>query len=186
MNLQLSLEPLTLAGAKRAAPWRNACRETLRTTTLSSEASQEEWFNRLPHSNMRYWEIHCDGDMVGLAGLTGIEWENGRAEISLLVRVDERGKGVGRVSVSLVLREAFERMRLNQVYGEVYYSNPHVDFWQHIVEEYHGYTTHHPNSKWWCGRFWSSLYFSIEAGDYLMARYHSADCPCSGGGDRSD
>src|SRR5437867_3322527 len=107
--------------------WRAAAHEAgaLRTAFRLTRAQQEAWFVGLQDRNGRdrYWIVGATEEHA-LVGLTGIEWENGCAEIALLVDPAAQGQGLGRAAVIWVFREAFLRMRLRTVYGECYDVNP--------------------------------------------------------------
>jgi len=99
---------------------------------------------------------------IGMGGLTNIEWENGCAEISLIINPEYRGKGYGRKAVDLLLDEAFKSMRLYSVYGEVYDCG-NRDFWYKIVEERSGYITNLVDRKMYNGKIYDSMWFSVKA-----------------------
>lgn len=171
--MKLSLEPVTRDGCELARRWRNEVLGTLRTPFPLTAEQQEAFYQSLQDRNClhRYWEVGKEFrvnerplyDMVGLVGLTNIDWYNGCAEISLIISPNHRGKGIGKEAVRLVLEQAFMYMRMHQVYGEVYFSNPGIDFWRKVVKEYGGYSTTLPDRKWWDGKWWDSLYFAIKA-----------------------
>jgi GNAT superfamily N-acetyltransferase len=116
-------------------------------------------------SSHRYWAVHRDVDnsFVAMTGLTDIAWENGIAEISLLVDPAITKKGIGKETVGLVLAEAFGALRLLTVFGECYLNNDAVGFWESVVKDHGGSTTTLPRRKWWNGQLWDSLYFTIPA-----------------------
>jgi len=96
-----------------------------------------------------------------MGGLTNIEWENGLAEISLIIDPSYRGGGRGRMAVQLLLDQAFCRLRLETVFGEVYTINPALDFWAKVARHYTADCTTLPRRKFWNGNLYSSMYFSI-------------------------
>lgn len=53
---------------------------------------------------------------LGWVYLSKIEQEHGRAEIGILVAPEHRGKGIGKVGMSLMLNLAFQQLRLHRVY----------------------------------------------------------------------
>lgn len=98
---------------------------------------------------------------LGMAGLTNIEWENGTAEISLIIDPKYRGKGNGWEAVNLLLREAFYSMRLYSVFGEVYNCG-NRGFWEKVVEKKDGYKTDLKDRKYYNGEMHSSMWFSFS------------------------
>lgn len=159
----MKLTALTLRDAQQARHWRNEHREALRTPFLITDKQQEEFYNSLTrNSNMRYWGIEISGGFGGMGGLTGIEWENRIAEISLIIDPLLRRKGYGAKAVELILHEGFGNMGLATIYGECYECNPALPFWQKLCIKYRGYTTILPRRKFWAGRYYDSLYFSLS------------------------
>lgn len=167
----MKLGPLTLDQCLAVRWWRNDCMETLRTPYLLTEEMQEEFYRDVccnrdsPH---RYYAIYDDsGAFVGMGGLTFIQWENRLAEISLILDPEDRGRGLGEQAVDMLLAEAFDGMGLKTVTAECYESNQSgISFWTKVADQYGAYRTTLPNRKLWNGRFWSSLYISIDEVDY--------------------
>lgn len=171
------LDALTAPDCERARRWRNDddVRLGLRTPYVLTEEQQADFYRDVVcdrNARHRYWAVRDDEDrMVAMAGLTDIAWENGHAEISLLVGPEHRGEGVGGASVALVLREAFERMRLLTVFGEVYAHNPATLFWAEMMDAYGGGGVTVPRRKWWGGKLHDAVVFWFTAGDW---REHAA------------
>jgi len=129
---------------------------------------QDKFFDNVINnrdSKHRYYAIFDENAaknmcFVGMGGITNIEWENGTAEISLIVKPWSRGIGVGKRAVDLLLHEAKFNMRLNGLYGEVYDCG-NRKFWEKIVAEYSGYKTDLVKRKYWNGEMFGSMWFSI-------------------------
>jgi len=124
---------------------------------------QDKFFDDLINnrdSKHRYFAIMDGYNFTGMCGLTNIEWENGTAEISLIIDPGERGNGYGKKAVELMRHEAIFNMRLNGLYGEVYDCG-HRRFWEKIVENYGGYKTDLVKRKYWNGEMHGSMWFSI-------------------------
>ena len=164
----LRLDALTSQDVEKARQWRNtdAVRASLRTPFMLTKEMQEAFYDTVlcnRAATVRYWAVRRDEAFVAMAGLTDIAWENGSAEISLLLDPVLTGQGTGKEIVHLVLTEAFENMRLLTVYGECYLNNDAVGFWESIAKLHNGTTTTLPRRKWWGGQLWDSLYFSLPA-----------------------
>ena len=166
-----SLRVLTPGDCQSVLEWRNAAaaRPGLRTPYPLTAEMQDDFYTtvvsnrRSPH---RYWGIHRDDalagcTLVGMGGLTNIQWENGIAEISLLTSPSAAGQGHGQRALGLLLEEAFDRMRLLTVFGECYESNPALGFWEKMVQVYRGDAARLPRRKWWAGRLWDAYYFTF-------------------------
>ncbi len=171
--MRLTLETPTLADCLAVLPWRAAVPETLRTTRGLTEDEQRAFYRDVvcnPASPHRYYAVRvpcdeamsgCRGEFVGLVSLEHISWENGSAEIGLLIDPARRGQGIGREAVRLVLDKAFRELRLLTVWGEVYRVLGHAEFWMHVVDEHGGETTTWARRKFWNGTLHNALLFTI-------------------------
>lgn len=182
------LDALTRDDCRDVRIWRNAIHDLgmLRTTRRLTEQEQMTFFDEVvtnPRSPHRYFAVRlkcdyptnvpvlgklpatvCFTQFVGMVGLTNIDADNGAAEISLIVSPNHRRQGIGARAVDLVLEEAFDRMRLLTVYGEVYHCNePGVTFWAQVIEKHKAIGSILPRRKFWNGRLYSATYFAIPA-----------------------
>jgi GNAT superfamily N-acetyltransferase len=124
---------------------------------------QDEFYDNVINnrdSKPRYYALIHDKDFIGMGGLTNIEWENGTAEISLIISPEYRGRGWGKKAVDLLRHEAILNMRLNGLYGEVYDCG-NRKFWEKIVSFHGGYKTDLVKRKYWEGVMFGSMWFSI-------------------------
>jgi len=134
--------------------------------------NQQEFYDEVtnrytPH---RYFSLYDGPDFIGLGGITNIQWENRTGEISLIINPVFRKKGHGGRAVSLLLDEGFNRLGLKTITGEVYLCNKAVAFWENMSELYNGYQTTLPRRKFWDGRYWDSMYFSIGVESFNKVR----------------
>ena len=165
MGHAVVLRALDRDTALQVVEWRRACPEALRTPYEITREQQEQWYRDVVcdrRAASRYWAAWAGDDLVGFAGLEGIQWENGLAEISLLVAPGQRGKGFGKLIVGAVLEQAFNRLRLHQVVGESYECAA-AGWWRKLGTERGWYMTELPARKYWAGQWWASLYFAIES-----------------------
>ncbi len=167
------LKVLSYEDVEQVRKWRNETLESLRTPFLLTAEMQEQFYadvicNRT--SNARFWGIWVTDrgieKFVGMCGLENIQWENGGAEISIMLNPVHHGKGHGKQAIEMLLDKAFDQLRLNRVWGECYECNKAVDFWKKIVEDYNGYYTRLPETKFYDGQYWDSIYFSIGRAGY--------------------
>lgn len=159
--------------------WRNEDISGARTPFLLTKEMQEDFYDKeicSRDSKHRYWAItgigdvdnvHCAASdswprlLLGIAGLTNIEWVNARAEIALMIRSDDkfRGQGFGREALRMLFDKAFDELRLNICYGVVNGCNPYYQWWLNRVEQYKMFSFEIPLYKWWDGRYYKGLYF---------------------------
>lgn len=163
LGRRLELDALQRTDMETIRYWRMLARQTLRTPFVATELQQEAFYRDVasnPNSPHRYYAIRLDRKIFGCCGLTNISWENGTAEISLIVDSANRGRGIGREVVRRLLVEAFERFRLVHVWGEAYRNNPDIAFWERLVADYpNAYRLDWPVRKFWDGRHYGSLLF---------------------------
>jgi len=152
--------------------WRNRDISGLRTPYFLTDEMQFKFYEDIvcdrssPH---RYFAVR-DPELVAVAGLTNIEWENSLTEISLIVDPEKQRQGVGKESVRLVLEYAFNQLGMRMVIGECYYNNPKaIKFWEGILKQYQGQQQDLRCRKFWEGKYWDSLYFSICLHEYLQS-----------------
>jgi len=166
-------DALTETDCEQIRKWRNEDISAARTPFLLTEAMQRDFYRDVVSNRdsvHRYWAVRADASQVvndmtgakymklshlaGIAGLTNIEWENGRAEVALMIGRDYRGNGYGIEAFNEIKKWAFERMRLHTIYACVYGNNPDiVDWWLHR-DPFHA--TNYPAGKFWKGEFWST------------------------------
>ena len=165
----------TVQDVEQVRLWRNNCLETLRTPYPLTKEMQEQFYREVictRNSKHRYWSISETEDgieyMIGFGGLTNIEWENRLAEISLIINPEFRRQGKGEQAVELLLREGFNNMNLENIYGECYETNSMQGFWKKVCDKYSGKAVILPQRKYWNGKYYDSLYFSINRNKFVL------------------
>jgi len=175
--MTVRLATLTEADAEPTARWREAARANLRTSYVRSAEEQREFIRSLPahRHEYRYWAVQTESSvaasdgtglyaayrLVGIAGLSPIDFENGLAEVSLVLDPACIGKGYGGQAFELVLAEAFDHLRLEQVVAEVYQQNKALGFWEEEAEKRGAYRTVLPKRKFSGGAYHDAIYFSF-------------------------
>jgi len=170
------LKALELVHMAKIVEERNKIPETLRTPFKLNSKMQEEYFinvicNR--DSKTRYFAIYNDcGDLqpekecmhfIGMGGIENIEWENGRAELSLLIFEEYRNRKYGSEAVSMILDNAFNYFGLSNIWLMCYDCNiVGVKFWNKILDKYSGFKTWLPAVKLFKGKYHGALYGNIS------------------------
>ena len=173
---KIYLDCLSLEDCETARYWRNKNIETLRTPYFLTKEMQEDFYKNVicnRDSKLRYFairDIEKNGFFIGIGGIINIEWENGLAEISLIIAPDCTSQGYGKQAVKLLLDKAFNEMRLNNIYGECYECNKNIEFWKKIIKYYDCYNTILPNRKFFNGKYYNSLYFNISCLNNYIGR----------------
>lgn len=126
-GLSVSLDTLDEADIEQLRTWRNSydiwryCRQN----DLISQANHKTWFDwQSEDPNTRMYMI-CDGKKIdlGVIGFTEIDWINRRAEFSLYIGSDYRGKGYAKDALMTLTSHGFTSLGLNSIYGEVFEHN---------------------------------------------------------------
>jgi len=168
----MKLKELTLEDCERVRQWRNNCLESLRTPFLLTKEMQEQFYRDIicnRNARARYWGVwieyggeSCRADeFIGMIGLENIEWENRRAEISIILNPEYRGKGYGEQAVDLLLEQGFTYLNLENIWGECFLCNSAIGFWKEIVKKYYGFAFTMQNTKYCKGQYYNSYYFNI-------------------------
>jgi len=163
----MTVGPPTREDLEQVRQWRNLIPEALRTPFMLTEEQQEHYYLQLCDRSapVRMWCFYEAHELLGFGGLQGIQWENGRAEISLVLNPALRRKGWGTKIVDEILRRAFQDLRLLTVVAEVYRCNPAIEFWERIAGGWGAKKTSLPRTKYWQGRLFDSLILTfVEPG----------------------
>ena len=177
--MTLYLDAPTPADLHTVLAWRKTCPESLRTPREITPPEQEQFYNDVianRDSRHRYYAVRkpcdegvCQGEFVALGSLEHISWENGSAEIGLLVDPARQGQGIGMQAVDLVLAQAFNQLRLATVFGEAYQTGTHVQFWQKVIARHRGTAVDWPRRKFWHGTLYDATLFTITEPDWRSA-----------------
>jgi RimJ/RimL family protein N-acetyltransferase len=98
------------------------------TFVPSSLATERAWLERVSawseHARNFALCAHEDDRLIGLCYLRDIEWTHRRSELHILIGDDrDRGRGLGRAAVDLLLDHAFDTLGLARVYLQVLAGN---------------------------------------------------------------
>lgn len=164
----MRLSRVTKESLLKSLDWREELPESVRTSYYLTEHDQEKFFEKLStDSTIRYFNVLNDDKVsIGTCGFVNISSENRIAEISISIDPEYRGQGLGKKTIDLLIDHGFNKMNLKTIFGECYYCNPALVFWEKIVEKYGAYKTHLPNRKFFNGEYFASLYFSINKNFY--------------------
>lgn len=120
--------PLERRHLEKTLEWANdpeLMRLLNRAHTVSKE-EHEQWFDALQKREDRcYFAIESlDGAHLGNVWLWDIDHRHRRAELRIVMGLDEAGKGAGTQAISRLCDYAFERLNLHKVYAYVLAINP--------------------------------------------------------------
>ena len=99
---------------------------------------------------------------MGFGGLENISWENGRAELSIILNPSYEGWGHGKQIVAEILRRGWNELRLAVIIAECYTCNGAMEFWRKMATAYDAHTVILPDTKYWNGTYYDSLYITFR------------------------
>ena len=90
-----------------------------------SKYEQEKWFeSQIQNKNNVRFIIEAEGQAIGLATLTNIDWKNRKACHGIKLFSDDiKGKGYGTDTVITIMKYAFEELQLNKIYSTILEEN---------------------------------------------------------------
>jgi RimJ/RimL family protein N-acetyltransferase len=90
-----------------------------------SLADEERWFeSQMQQSNVRNFSIYCEGEHVGSAGYSRIDWRERSAEVGLFIGNKELwNRNIGTDVMSTLVQFGFEQMNLHRICLRVYEEN---------------------------------------------------------------
>ena len=163
---QVYLRPLVQEDAGHFVPWVNDP-EVTRTLAIGSRVmdlnAEEEFIektNASPHDVLFGIVEKASDTLIGSTGLDHIDFRNRRANFGIMIGAKSMwGKGYGTETTALMVRYAFQEMKLNRVQLHVYEYNPRgirayekVGFQQEgILQQEHFYD----------GRYWDTIVMAI-------------------------
>lgn len=107
-------------------------RRWCRQVGLLSDFNQKEWFNKInTDQSIKMFAIieigddeYMKGHLVGVCGLTNIDFINSRAEFSCYIAKDFRLRGYCYSSLNILFGFGFGELNLNVIWGETFEDNP--------------------------------------------------------------
>ena len=171
---QIDLVTLTADDAEMCCAWLNDMAIVVNYGQEPLPASldkQREFFKDLYAQNRRLIlgvQLKGDGDLIGMGGLSHIEWVNQRAELTLCIgRKDQQGKGYGTEATRLILDHAFRKLNLHSAMLRV------IDYNAAAIACYGtcGFKLigRRRQAKAIDGKYFDVLYMDILAREYLAA-----------------
>ncbi len=133
MKSHVSLRPLDEWDLRQAYRWRNDpriykwCRQC---EPITREHHEAYWARIAKDPHSRFYGVTADGELVGVCGLTSIDWINRRGEVSLYIDPERHRQGLGALAARALIDKAFKVHNLNCLWGESFDGSPAIDlFW---------------------------------------------------------
>ena len=110
------------------------------------------------------FRIEQEGRLAGEIRLQAIRWFNRKAEISIFIVEDCRGKGLGKAALEALIRHAFTAMNLHRLEAEVYeYNLAGNALFKHFgfIEE-----GRLREARYFDGKYWDIIRYGLLRGEY--------------------
>lgn len=149
--------------------WRNDAeiRKRTREYRLLNMGNQERWFNSLhdDRNTIMFAVTDRRGKLIGVVGLTYIDWKNRRAEVSIYIGDKEaQGKGHGFDALVTLIRYGFHTTNLHKLYAEIFaFNEPSIKLFEKASFKLDGTKRedHFEN-----GRYWDTYIYSLLGSEF--------------------
>ncbi len=145
--------------------WRNSkfVKRTTREYRLLNMFNQKSWFESLhkqtPPRDIMFGILNKRKSLIGVCGLTYIDWKNRHAEISIyLSGKDWQKKLETKDSINLLISYGFRELGLHRVFAEVYiFVSETVGLYESLGFHKDGVIR---DNVWRNGKWWNSFIYS--------------------------
>lgn len=145
--------------------WRNSkyVKRTTREYRLLNMLNQKAWFDSLhsqnPPKDIMFGIMDKKNSLIGVCGLTYIDWKNRKSEISIYLKSpDWQAKKETKEAINILTQYAFGELALHKVFAEVYV------FVKETIALYESLGFHKDgilrDVVWRDGKWWSSAIYS--------------------------
>ncbi len=162
----VNLRALEFEDLHQLRDWRNSkfVRRGTREYRLLNMINQKKWFESLhsknPPDDIMFGITNKKGKLIGVCGLTHINWKNRNTEASIYIgERNWQGKGAARDSLRVMLEYSFKELNLHKVWAEIYeFNDASVRLFENMHFMRDGMMRH---TLWRDGKWWNSYLYSI-------------------------
>ena len=156
---------------KHLKEWRNSnhVRKATREYRLLSMINQKKWFEKIqlenPPSSIMFGILNQRHTLIGVCGLTYIDWKNKHAEISCYLKLKNWQKTKEAMdTIPTLLKYAFEELNLHRLWVEVFTISKENLV---LVKKLNFIKEGELREKLWReGKWWNSEIYSLLSSDY--------------------
>lgn len=154
---------------KQLRDWRNSqdIRQRTREYRLLSMENQERWFQGLhdDRNTVMFAVTDENKKLIGVVGLTYIDWKNRRAEVSIYIGDEAaQGKGYGFDALVTLLGYGFHTLNLHKLYAEIFgFNEPSVRLFEKAGLRRDGLKR---EDHFVDGKYWDTYIYSILASEF--------------------
>lgn len=132
----VTLGPLDSHFLETIRDWRNDRKvwEWCRQYKPISDREQDAWYDwQGKEPTVQMYAIKSEsGALVGVCGFTSIDLINRRAEFSLYVDPDAKGRGMGTRALKTLFSHGFKQWGFNSIWGETFDGNPALRIFEKV------------------------------------------------------
>jgi len=149
--------------------WRNdpEIRTRTREFRLLSMENQERWYKALhdDRNTVMFAVVNKARKLIGVVGLTYIDWKNRRAEVSIYIGDrSAQGKGYGFDTLRTIVRYGFEHVNLHKLYAEIFaFNEPSVRLFEKAGFRKDGVKR---EDQFVDGKYWDTYVYSILENEF--------------------
>jgi len=161
----VKFRPLEEKDLEKLRDWRNShhVKRTTREYRLLNMFNQKKWFENLhsqsPPRDIMFGIINKKNSLIGVCGLTYIDWKNRNAELSIYLESKNwQARKETKDSINLLSRYGFGELGLHKLFVEIYsLVKETIKLYQSLDFKKDGILR---DSVWRNGKWWDSYIFS--------------------------
>lgn len=167
----MNLRALELEDLPKLKSWRNKkqVKKSTREYRLLNSVHQKNWFESIhknnPPKEIMFGILNKKNNLVGVTGLTYIDWKNRNSEISIYFSTqDWQAKKEAFDVLNVVMNYGFGELNLNRLWVEIYENmEENIKLFEKMKFVKEG---KHRQKLWRDNRWWDSFIYSKLAGEY--------------------
>jgi RimJ/RimL family protein N-acetyltransferase len=168
----VNLRPLEEEDLKQLRDWRNSehVRKTTREYKPLNMLNQKQWFESIHRENppkhiMFGIEKKSSKKLVGVTGLTYIDWKNKHAEISIyLSSTNWQKTKEAKDIINTIIEYGFEELNLHRLWVEIFeISKENIQLFEKLKFTKEGILR---EKLWRKGKWWNSILYSKLSTEY--------------------
>ncbi|MBE6333918.1 MAG: GNAT family N-acetyltransferase [Bacteroidales bacterium] len=125
-NQEIRLTRLSEEKIELVRYWRNQkeIQQFMEYREYISEKMQRDWFRKINNENNYYFILSVDNEDIGLMNIKNIDYQKKNGEKgSLIWNPKYRNKGIGKIANVLLIKFAFEELKLEYLYIHILEGN---------------------------------------------------------------
>lgn len=166
------LRPLEESDLSLLKDWRNSLhvRKTTREYRLLNLINQKKWFESLhgenPPKHIMFGVMNKHRKLVGVTGLTYIDWKNKHAEISIYMHSENWQKTKeAKDIIDIIMKYGYNELNLHRLWVEIFQiSKENIKLFEQIKFVKEGVLR---EKLWRNGKWWNSIIYSKLMTEYI-------------------